>query len=133
VILCKQDDEICAGAIFSTTGTMGTYLSGATSDKGLKTNGSYLVQWAFVKWLKENGFSQYDLNGVNPDLNPGTYHFKRGLAGKHGRDVELLGKFQVSDGLLSDWVVKGGEWLMSSYGRIVRNGRALRKGLNKDL
>lgn len=126
VILCRLNGEVCAGAIFSAIGTTGVYLSGATSDAGMKTNGSYLVQWAFVKWLKEKGFLHYDLNGINPDVNPGTYHFKRGLAGKRSRDVEFLGKFQVSDSVVSDWVVKGGERLMSGYRRIVHTGRSLR-------
>jgi hypothetical protein len=126
VVLARLHGEICAGAIFSPIGKTGVYLSGATGDAGMKMNGSYIVQWAIVKWLKQNGFSHYDLNGINPDKNPGTYHFKRGLAGKRGRDVEFLGKFQVADSLLSDWVVNGGEWLLSGYRRIVQAGRSLR-------
>lgn len=133
VILCRLNGEFCSGAIFSAIGTTSVYLSGATSDAGLKTNGSYVVQWAFVKWLKENGFLHYDLNGINPQTNPGTYHFKRGLAGKRGRDVEFLGKFQVTDSLLSDWVVKGGEWLLSGYRRVARAGRSLHNAPNKGL
>jgi hypothetical protein len=131
IILCRINGDVCAGGIFSAIGTMAIYLAGATSDAGMKTNGSYVVQWAFVKWLKENGFLRYDLNGINPHANPGTYHFKRGLAGKFGREMGLLGRFQVADGLLSDWVVKGGEGLMSGYRRIVRLGRSARHAHNK--
>jgi hypothetical protein len=133
VILCKLNGQVCAGAIFSAIGTTGVYLSGATSDVGLKSNGSYMLQWAFVKWLKENSFLYYDLNGINPHANPGTYHFKRGLAGKHGKDVEFLGKFEVADSRVSSFVVKAGEWLFSNYRRIARAGRSLRKVSNKGL
>jgi Acetyltransferase (GNAT) domain len=126
VILCRLNGEPCAGAIFSAMGTTAVYLKGATSDNGLQTNGSYLVQWAFLRWAKEQGFSHYDLNGIHPEENPGTYHFKRGLAGKHGRDVEFLGRFQVADRALSAYVVKGGEWLLARYRQLVNVTRPLR-------
>jgi hypothetical protein len=131
VILCRLNDETCAGGIFSTIGSAGVYLVGATSDVGMKTNGSYTIQWAFLKWLKENGFLKYDLNGINPHTNPGTYHFKRGLAGKHGREVEFLGKFQVADSILSDLVVRGGERLLSAYRRMGLAGKSSRNAMKK--
>jgi hypothetical protein len=120
VILCRLNGEICAGAIFSAIGTTAVYLVGASSNAGLKSNGSYMVQWAFVEWIKEKGLRYYNLNGINPETNPGTYHFKRGLAGKKGIDVELLGKYQVADNRLSSYVINGGEWLMSGYNKILR-------------
>jgi len=131
VILCRMNGEICAGGIFSAIGSTGVYLVGATSDTGMKTNGSYIIQWAFIKWLKENGFINYDLNGINPDTNPGTYHFKRGLAGKRGREVEFMGRFQVADSILSDLAVKGGESALSGYRRIARAGKYLRHAMKK--
>lgn len=124
VILARLNGEICAGAIFSAIGETGVYLLGATSDIGMKTNGSYIVQWGFVKWLKDNGYLNYDLNGINPHMNPGTYHFKRGLAGKRGSDVEFLGVFQVADNGISNAVVKLGEGLLSGCRRIMRTGRS---------
>ncbi len=95
VIVCRQDGVACAGSIFSVLGATGLYLTGATGNLGMKTYGAYMVHWAFLKWLKENGFLYYDLNGINPEVNPGTYQFKRQLAGKAGMEVEMLGKFQV--------------------------------------
>lgn len=95
IILCRLNGETCAGAIFSAISTTGVYLVGATSTAGMKSKGSYLIQWEFLRWLKEKGFKSYDLNGINPEVNPGTYHFKRGVAGKNGIDVEFLGKYQV--------------------------------------
>lgn len=109
VIICRLEGTCCAGGIFSAIGNSGVYLCGATSNPGMKTNGSYAVQWTFVKWLKDKGFEFYDLNGINPIVNPGTYHFKRGLAGKRGHDIELLGKYQASGSWLSNAIVKGSE------------------------
>lgn len=132
VILCRLNGEIHAGAIFSAIGTSAVYLVGATSTSGLKSNGSYIIQWTFIKWLKENGFLYFDLNGINPETNPGTYHFKRGLAGKKGMDVEFLGKFQVTDDALSKLLVNGGESLVSGYKKILRKGRVLKNSAGKE-
>jgi hypothetical protein len=118
VAICLQNGEPCAGAIFSAMGTSGIYLVGATSDTGMKTNGSYLLQWAFITWMKEAGFQNYDLNGINPDVNPGTYKFKLGVAGKKGKDVRFLGRYQVSDDRLSAWIVRCGEAALSRYRRM---------------
>lgn len=126
VILCRMNGQLCAGAIFSAIGNMGVYLVGATSGVGLKTYGSYMIHWAILKWLKENGFQFYDLNGINPDINPGTYQFKRGLAGKRGIEVEFLGKFQVSDDRISTFVINSGEWLLSKLKKALGYIRSLR-------
>lgn len=126
VVICKLNGEICAGGIFSAIGTTGIYLVGATSDLGLKTNGSYMVQWAFVNWLKEKGFCHYDLNGINPYTNPGTYRFKNRLAGKHGRKVEFLGRYQTEGSRASSFVVNWGERLSSGSQKMVQAIRGLR-------
>lgn len=133
VILCRLNGEFCTGAIFSAIGATAVYLVGATSNAGMKSSGSYIVQWAFMEWIKEKGLRYYDLNGINPETNPGTYHFKRGLAGKQGRDVEFLGKYQVADNPISALIVNGGELLVSRYKKILQKGRSLRNSSNKNI
>ena len=44
----------------------------------------------FIQWLKENGVRHYNLGGINPETNPGVYHFKRGLSGLDSLYVEAL-------------------------------------------
>jgi lipid II:glycine glycyltransferase (peptidoglycan interpeptide bridge formation enzyme) len=121
VFICLSDNEICAGSIFSAIGTTGVYLVGATSDIGMKTNGSYLIQWAYIKWLKENGFSYYDLNGINPEANPGTYRFKSGLAGKQGKEVEFLGKFQTYNNKIGFTIISTVEYILEKYKTKLKN------------
>lgn len=118
MIVCRQEGLACAGGIFSAMGSTGLYVTGGTADRGMKTHGSCLVHWSFIKWLKQNGYLYYDLNGINPQINPGTYQFKRQLAGKAGTEVEMLGKFQVVDSPISSLVVIGGERLLSGYRKI---------------
>lgn len=124
VILCRKEGSLSAGAIFSTFGTTGVYLVGATSDSGMNTSASYMVQWAIVKWLKENGFLSYDIGGINHETQPGVYHFKKGLGGKAGRELELLGKYQVEGRRLSSVVVRSAEGLRSVYRALARAGGA---------
>jgi lipid II:glycine glycyltransferase (peptidoglycan interpeptide bridge formation enzyme) len=94
VMLCKTGDKVCAGVICSAVGNTGVYLFGATSDAGLKSRGAYLLHWKVIEWLKGNGFTVYDLNGIDPVLNPGTYKFKADLCGKNGKDLYFMGRFE---------------------------------------
>jgi len=90
-----------SGAIFSSIGDTGVYLFGATNDEGMKNNGSYLLQWQSIHWMKKSGCRYYNLNGINPAINPGTYHFKAGVAGKSGEDVRYLGHFDCYSSAIS--------------------------------
>lgn len=101
IMLCKSQGEICAGLAWSAIGDTGIELIAATSNAGTRLGGSHLLRWKAVESLKQQGIVLYNLNGINPAGNPGTYRFKKDLAGTHGRDVFLLGKFDATPGLLS--------------------------------
>ena len=81
VLLCEQDGIPVAGLVGSAMGDTGIYLFGATNEQGMKFKGAYLLQWRMIEWLKQNGVTHYDLGGINPETNPGVYHFKLGLSG----------------------------------------------------
>jgi lipid II:glycine glycyltransferase (peptidoglycan interpeptide bridge formation enzyme) len=98
VVLVGSNGGPSCGAVFTAIGTMGLYLFGACNEAGMTTNGSYLAQWKAVQWLKQQGCRHYNLNGINAEKNPGTYHFKSGIAGKTGRDVRYLGRFDAYRG-----------------------------------
>lgn len=101
ILLGKSAGNVCAGVIGSAMGDTGLYLFGATSNAGMKSRGSYVLQWNFVEQLKRDGIAVYDLNGINPETNPGTFKFKSDLAGDHGADVYSLGTFDAQGALLS--------------------------------
>jgi hypothetical protein len=115
VFLSKIGGELCAGAICSALGDSGIYLFGATNSLGMKTNASYLVQWRVLEWLKEKGCECYDLNGINPEENEGTYRFKSRLAGKYGHDVNLLGQFDAYPNAAIGLFVRAGEHLRAKF------------------
>ena len=109
VFICRQDGRACAGIVCSAMGRTGIYMFGATSNVGMKTNGSYLLQWRAMEWLKGRGCSIYDLHGIDKARNPGTYHFKTGLSGKNGKEVQFLGQFEVSEAVIGRVAVTCGE------------------------
>jgi peptidoglycan pentaglycine glycine transferase (the first glycine) len=126
ILLCRSGGQVCAGAIASTIGKTAVYLFGATSNAGLKSRGSYALQWKLVEELKREGVGVYDLNGVNPEKNPGTYKFKSDLAGKSGREVCFLGRFDSSGGAVSSLCVQGGDWLRAGLRSLKENVRTTR-------
>jgi lipid II:glycine glycyltransferase (peptidoglycan interpeptide bridge formation enzyme) len=115
IILCRFEGNVCVGAVFSSIGNTGLYLFGATNQAGMKSNGSYLIQWKYMEWLKQHRFDCYNLHGINPVTNPGTYKFKAGLCGKNGKDVYFLGKFDFCENKLCEIAIKSGETLLASY------------------
>jgi hypothetical protein len=115
IMLCKSGEGICAGLVCSSIGESAIYLFGATSNIGLKSNGSYLLHWKLIEDLKRDGCVVYNLNGINPTRNPGTYKFKNDLAGKHGKDIYFLGRFDSHVSVFSHLCVRWGEILREIY------------------
>ena len=101
IFLCRSNGISSAGVICATIGETGVYLFGATNDQGMANKGSYLLQWKAIQWMKQCGCRNYNLNGINPLLNPGSYHFKAGISGKSGKDVYYLGRFDCYSGAIN--------------------------------
>ena len=93
IAIAVSDGQPAAGVICSNIGDTGIYLFGGTSNCGLDSKASYLLQWHLLEWLKKNDARWYNLHGINPISNPGTYRFKAGLCGKNGQDVHYLGNY----------------------------------------
>ncbi|MBI1826303.1 MAG: peptidoglycan bridge formation glycyltransferase FemA/FemB family protein [Planctomycetes bacterium] len=82
VALAYLGDELVAGHVSSTLGDTCIYLLGASNDAGRHTKASYLLQWHTLQRAKADGARWYDLGGIDPERNPGVYHFKSGLGGR---------------------------------------------------
>jgi Acetyltransferase (GNAT) domain len=95
VLLARRDGHLAGGLVYTAIGDTAIFLFGASNDLGMQTGAAFLLHWEAVKGLKERGIREYDLNGINRELNPGIYQFKNGLAGKHGREVTFVGQFQA--------------------------------------
>lgn len=103
ILICQDQGVPVAGLVASAMGDSAIYLLGATSDAGLNAKGAYLLQWTMIRHLKENGIRFYDLGGIDPEGNPGVYHFKKGLS---GADVCQIMPIVASQSALSAAMVK---------------------------
>lgn len=124
VLICKERGTPVAGLVASAMGDTAIYLLGATSNDGLNSKGAYLLQWSLIKSLKETGVRWYDLGGIDPERNPGVYHFKRGLSGK---DICQIRPLAASQGGISTAVVKAGLLMQRTLRRSGNFGRSLRQ------
>lgn len=93
VALALHGDQPHAALVVTDVGNTGIYLLGATGEAGLKSKASYLLQWRMMEFLKAQGCRFYDLGGINPEGNPGVYHFKAGMGGS---EVRQLGRFEAA-------------------------------------
>jgi len=105
ILICKDKGVPVAGLVASAMGDSAIYLLGATNDDGLTSKGAYLLQWTLIRWLKDRGAKLYDLGGIDPDGNPGVYHFKSGFS---GADICQMNPLVASDSALSSGIVKAG-------------------------
>jgi lipid II:glycine glycyltransferase (peptidoglycan interpeptide bridge formation enzyme) len=103
VLIAQRDNTPVAGLVASAMGDSAIYLLGATSDEGLDSKGAYLLQWTFIKWLKDHSAKQYDLGGIDPAANPGVYHFKKGFSGV---DICQMSPLVGSESGVSSAIVK---------------------------
>jgi len=126
IMLCRSEAGVCAGLVYSAIGNTGIYLFGATSNIGMKSNGSYLLHWKAIELLRKDGCAVYNLNGINPARNPGTYKFKHDFAGMHGKDVHFLGRFDSSVGVLSRWCVEFVDTTQVIYRTLKERGASIR-------
>ena len=118
IMICKFKGEEIAVLVGAAMGEVGIELIAATNTTSLKLKGSYLLRWKMLEYLKQSGCLYYNLNGINPERNPGGYQFKSAFCGGNGLDTEFLGTFEACENRLSLLTVKFGEMVQKSYRKI---------------
>lgn len=122
ILICQHAGKTVSGIVCSAMGNTGIYLLGATHDEGLNTKAAYLLQWNMIKQLKEQGLRHYDLGGIDPEKNPGVYHFKRGFSGE---DVTRIAPLECCEDIFSSAGMKAADMLKGGLRGIA--GRVKRK------
>lgn len=115
IMVCESEGKPVAGLVGSAIGNIGIELIAATGDYGMELGGSYLLRWKMLEYLKACGCLFYNLNGINPERNPGGYQFKSGFGGKNGMDVYFIGRFEACENRLSLLAMQYGDALLSKY------------------
>jgi GNAT acetyltransferase-like protein len=89
LLVARVGDKIAAGSFLIRCGRSAHYFWGATDRAFSHQRAGEAVQWASIEWALDRHCERYDLEGVDPKRNPGTYAFKKKLG---GREVVLTGK-----------------------------------------
>src|SRR3989344_4506155 len=62
-------------------GKRATYLHGGTSLEYKNVMAPYLLHWEIIRSVKQDGFIEYDLGGIDEQRWPGITRFKKGFGG----------------------------------------------------
>ncbi len=105
VFLVYAKGEAVSGMAVSFLGDTGYTILAATTETALRCNASHLMWWQAISRSKDMGCRRYDLVGIDPEQNPGTYNFKKQFC---GTEVSLAGLFENCDSAASAILVRLG-------------------------
>lgn len=113
IFVCWRGNQPVASAIVSAIGDRAFYLNGANGDAALDVRGGHFLQWAIVRWLKENKLCRwYDLHGIM--ASPGVRQFKRGLVGAKAPEIPLK-ELEACENVLAAFIVGSGSRLHERF------------------
>ncbi|MFM7135321.1 MAG: lipid II:glycine glycyltransferase FemX [Planctomycetota bacterium] len=92
VIVVTHEGRDVSGHLGMSVGDTSVYLLGGTTEEGRRLKAAYWAQWQAMLHARAAGCRWYDLGGIDPEGNPGVYHFKEGLAGS---DVIAAGPVEM--------------------------------------
>lgn len=92
VIVSTGGRDGCGGALW-TFADKGSFALSSANKWGLKHHLPNFMFWQAILRLKELGYRELDLAGIDPDRNWGVFNFKRGM---RVRPVEMLGEWECS-------------------------------------
>jgi hypothetical protein len=82
LFVARCDGRIAAGALAFRCGGSIHYFGGASDRAFTKQHPGEAVHWSIVEWGLSLGCRIYDLEGIDPQGNPGTYAFKKKMGGE---------------------------------------------------
>ena len=78
----RHNEKLCGGAFVIRCGSSVHYMWAAVDRALSRFNIGEAIQWEIIEWALEKKCRLYDLEGIDPKKNPGTYHFKKKLGGE---------------------------------------------------
>jgi peptidoglycan pentaglycine glycine transferase (the first glycine) len=82
LFVARCADKIAAGAFVFRCGRSIHYFGGASDRAYSRKHPGEALHWAIVEWGLAHGCKCYDLEGIDPKDNPGTYAFKKKMGGE---------------------------------------------------
>lgn len=92
----QYDSKFCGGAFVIRCGDSVHYMWAGVDRAFSKLNIGEAIQWEIIEWALSQNCKLYDLEGIDPKNNPGTYNFKKKLGGEiitlPGKKIYLLNR-----------------------------------------
>jgi hypothetical protein len=119
--LAQKEGQSIAALVCSLIGETAICLFAAANEKARELHAANFLQWQAMLWLKEHGALQYDLGGIDPESNPGGYHFKSGMGGD---EASQLPPCSISRSSVSEALMRGAEWMRRKWSSVKGAGRS---------
>jgi len=107
LFVASHDRHLLAGAFIMRAGTHVHYLWGGVDREHGKLRAGEAVQWSVIEWALAKGCTMYDLEGIDPVNNQGTYQFKKKMGGREVALPPLIARALDWRGLLLLPLIKG--------------------------
>jgi len=96
LLLAEHNGQLLAGIFVALFAQQASYLYGASSNEQRHLMPNYALQWAAIRWAKQQGAHLYDFWGIpetesEEEAMAGIYRFKRGWG---GRVIQFLGCYE---------------------------------------
>lgn len=95
IVACYENEPVSVH-LSSHLGDTGVALLVASNEKGLDCGSSYLIWWKACIAAKNAGMKRFDLGGIDPNNNPGSYRFKSQIS---GQEYRCIGAFDACSSL----------------------------------
>jgi peptidoglycan pentaglycine glycine transferase (the first glycine) len=134
LFLTEYEGERLSGALCFIIGDKAWYVYGASSNEHRNVMPNYAMQWAMIRWAKEQGCTWYDFRGVSPrrkqegessselekeDHLQGLNRFKEGFGTRY---VEYLGEFDLVYKPFAYWAYTNGKPTAQRWVRKIKSG-----------
>ena len=104
LFVARRAGRLSAGVFIIRCGQSAHFFWGGTDRGDSKEGVGEAAHWAAIEWSLAKGCRIYDLEGIDPERNPGVYFFKKKLGGS---EIKLAGKHYYpfnSRGRLVAWL-----------------------------
>ncbi|WP_171189072.1 GNAT family N-acetyltransferase [Ruegeria sp. HKCCC2117] len=106
VLFARQDGVDIAGMTIGQAGRRAVYIFGATTQAGRRPNAGHFLMWHSILRCRDQGLRWYDLNGLDPEINPTVAQFKLRTG---GTDLIAAGPYEFRPGGLKPTLVSAAE------------------------
>jgi lipid II:glycine glycyltransferase (peptidoglycan interpeptide bridge formation enzyme) len=109
LFIARREGKLCGGAVILRCGDCIHYMWGAIDRACSKYGIGEAIQAEVIEWAISQNCKKYDLEGIDPKKNPGTYQFKK----KWGGEIVVFPEIQIQ--ILNKFIRKLASWLNINY------------------